>query len=177
MSCPFSPGSPFAASLRTNDWLVCPIWPAPSTEMRYQPLHQPLRKGVNEFSHPYAISVASILIPDKFRSEWLSSFDDVAVIRIVEGLADLLFCFNMRVVRVHRVAKWLLVNLSKPFQKTRGILLLDTSFRQHVVSCHIRRFLVSQRDNPQIFNNYSHDLQVLHFTVERGPEKIAQGWN
>ena len=28
--------------------------------------------------------------------------------------------------------------------------------------------LVSQRDNPQIFNNYFHDLQVSHFTVERG---------
>ena len=63
------------------------------------------------------ISVASILIPDKFRPEWLASFDDVAVIRIVEGLADLLFCFDMRVVRVHRVAKRLLVILSKPFQK------------------------------------------------------------
>ena len=154
MSCPFSPGSPFAASLRTNDWLVCPIWPAPSTELRYQPL----RKGVNEFNHPYAISVASILIPDKFRSEWLSSFDDVAVIRIVERLADLLFCFDMRVVRVHRVAKRLLVNLSKPFQKTRSILLLDTSFRQHVVSCHIRRFLVSQRDNPHNFTPESYEI-------------------
>ena len=58
--------------------------------------------------------MASILIPDKFRSEWLSSFDDVAVIRIVEGLADLLFFFDMRAVRVHRVAKRLLVNLPKP---------------------------------------------------------------
>ena len=154
MSCPFSPGSPFAASLRTNDWLVCPIWPAPSTEQRYQPL----RKGVNEFNHPYAISVASILIPDKFRSKWLSSFDDVAVIRIVEGLADLLFFFDMRVVRVQRVAKRLLVNLSKPFQKTRGILLLYTSFRQYVVPCHIRRFLVSQRDNPHILS-----LQAIEF--------------
>ena len=42
------------------------------------------------------------------------------------------------------------MNLSKPFQKTRGILLLGSSFRQHVVQCHIRRFVVSQRDKPQI---------------------------
>ena len=58
MSCPFSPGSPFAVSLRTNDWLVCHIWPAPSTEQRYQPL----RKGVNEFNHPYAISCGATLL-------------------------------------------------------------------------------------------------------------------
>ena len=106
-------------------------------------------KRCERIQSAYSFSVASTLFPDKFRSEWLSGFDDVAVIRIVEGLADLLFCFDMKVVRVHRVAKRLLVNLSKPFQKTRIILLLGSSFRQYVVPFHIRRFLVSQRDNPQ----------------------------
>ena len=109
-------------------------------------------KRCERIQSAYSISVASTLFPDKFRSEWLSGFDDVAVIRKVEGVADLLFCFDMKVVQFHQVAKRLLVNLSKPFQKTRGILSLRSSFLQHVVPCHIRRFLVSQRDNPKIIS-------------------------
>ena len=124
MSCPFPPDSPFRCL--TSDKRSARL-PHLARAIHSAALSASA-KMCELIQAAYAILVASTLFPDKFRSEWLSGFDDVAEIRIVEGLADLLFCFDMKVVRVHRVAKRLLVNLSKPFQQTRGILLLDTSF-------------------------------------------------
>ena len=88
---PFRPGSPFAASLRADDWPV-----AASGRAIHRAAVSASAKRCERIQSAYAISVASSLFPDKFQSEWLSGFDDVAVIRIVEGLADLLFCFDMK---------------------------------------------------------------------------------
>ena len=115
MSCPFPPDSPFRCL--TSDKRSARL-PHLARAIHSAALSASAKR-CELIQAAYAILVASTLFPDKFRSEWLSGFDDVAEIRIVEGLADLLFCFDMKVVRVHRVAKRLLVNLSKPFQQTR----------------------------------------------------------